>query len=458
MQGSNQFNLKKIAALGAFLLLAIGMISYGRQASGTGWEEVKRSRGANDFASYYYALNAAVEGENPYEKRVLGRLAKQEGRSGQVHPFFYPPPYLLTMAWAIPLELSSAHQVFYWAGSFFLIAVMLALWRWLPGLGVFAVSGLVLMSFTPIADTLRMGQANLMVLAMLVWGILLVEWEGANKRQWVGGALVGLACMMKMSPALLVLWWMVRRQWRPVIAAVAAGFVSSLLVLPLVGGGTQIYFYTDVLPSFTSGGYHGLTVPVNIPMNHSILNFWMQVTSGFEGMSRNTEATLLATNLARATSLSTLLCLFFLLRAPRPDPISRANAAGAFVVLMVLAPAFTYEHHLVFLIFPIIAASAALFSGRLHWRWAILLVAIYVVLAWNLQDFKAFSASMGDGRLWSGPAVAVRELKFLAVAALGCLCLFAAIKSHPGALSGDDENSSSRPRVTRRSPGEGDWL
>jgi hypothetical protein len=167
----------KMLALGAFLLLAIGMVSYGRQASGSGWEEVKRDRGANDFASYYYALNASMEGENPYDNQVLTRLAKQDDRPGTVHPFFYPPPYLLTMAWAMPLELGSAHQFFYWAGSFFLISVMLALWRWLPGLGVFACSGVILMSFTPISDTLRMGQANLLVLALMIWGVLLVEWE-----------------------------------------------------------------------------------------------------------------------------------------------------------------------------------------------------------------------------------------------------------------------------------------
>ena len=74
-----------------------------------------------------------------------------------------------------------------------------------------------------------------MVLALMVWGVMLAEWQGANKRQWAGGALVGLACMMKMSPALLVLWWMVRKAWKPVFGAIAAAIISSVLVLPFVG-------------------------------------------------------------------------------------------------------------------------------------------------------------------------------------------------------------------------------
>jgi hypothetical protein len=460
VQESTRFNVKKALSLAAVILLAMGMVSYGRDASGPTWEKVKLNRGASDFASYFYAVNATVQGENPYDNVVLNRLvlADKDNQRETVHPYFYPPPYLLAMAWALPLDLSEAHRVFYWAGSFFLLAVMLSLWKWLPSWGMFGASGLVLLFYTPIFDTLRMGQANLLVLALLVCGVMLVEFEGANKRRWLGGALVGLACMLKMSPAVLVMWWIARREWRPVIAAILAAIGSSVLVLPLVGFSTQIYFYSDVLPSFTSGNYHGLTVDINIPMNHSLLNFCMQITSGFQGMTPKTEATALATNLARIISLSTLLGLLFVLRKPRPDPVSRANAAGALVVVMVLMPAYTYEHHLVFLIFPLLAVVAALVERRLVWTWWLVLVPVFGLIAWSLPDFKAYSASLGDGRLWSANAVAFRELKFLAVVILGALCTLAALSpSHPRPSSGGSRFLS-MPRVIRRSPGEGDWL
>lgn len=456
-QKSTRFNVKKALSLAAFFLLAIGMISYGKDASGPTWEKVKLNRGASDFASYFYAVNATVQGENPYDNLVLDRLAGEDNQRETVHPYFYPPPYLLAMAWALPLDLSEAHRVFYWAGSFFLLAVMLSLWKWLPSWGMFGASGLVLLFYTPIFNTLRMGQANLLVLALLVCGVMLVEFEGANKRRWLGGALVGLACMLKMSPAVLVMWWMVRREWRPVVAAILAAIGSSILVLPLVGFSTQIYFYSDVLPSFTSGNYHGLTVDINIPMNHSILNFCMQITNGFQGMSQKTEATALATNLARIISLSTLLGLLFVLRKPRPDAVSRANAAGALVVMMVLTPAFTYEHHLVFLIFPLLAVVAALVERRLSWAWGLVLIPVFVLIAWNLPDFKAYSDSLGNGR-WSANAVAFRELKFLAVVILGALCTLAALSPSRPRPSSGGSRFLSMPRIIRRSPREGDWL
>ena len=325
---------------------------------------------------------------------------------------------------------------------------------------MFGASGLVLLFYTPIFDSLRMGQANLLVLALVVWGVLLVEFEGANKRQWLGGGLVGLACMLKMSPALLVCWWMVRREWRPVIAAVLTAIGSSLLVLPWVGFSSQVYFYSDVLPSFTTGGYHGLTVPINIPMNHSILNFCMQLTGGFQDMTRNTEATALASNLARAISLSTLLCLFCLLRRPKSDAISRANAAAAFVVLMVLAPAFAYEHHFVFLMFPLLAVASALDAKRLRWPWGLMLVFVFLILSWDLPEFKAYFASLAEGPpdLWSPAAVAFRELKFIAAVCLGAMCVLAALSPQPKASSLVDRKSLPMPRVTRRDQQEGDWL
>ena len=284
---------------------------------------------------------------------------------------------------------------------------------------------------------------------------LLAQAGGNRKdagRRWLGGGLVGLACMMKMSPALIVMWWMVRREWRPVLGAIGAAVLSSILVLPLVGISHQWAFYTEVLPGFTSGSYHDLSVPINIPMNHSMLNFWMQVESGFEGMRKASEASLLASNLARASSLGLLVGLFFLFRRVRPDALSRSNAAGAFVVLMVLVPAYAYEHHFVFLLFPLLAVAAAFGQGRLHWHWLFFFLPIYAILAWDLTDFKAISMNLGDGSLWSPPAVLFRELKFAAALGLGVLCTLAALSERNLEPAEVEESPDSKPLVKHVRP------
>ena len=410
----------------AWILLLAGALVYGHHTVGKDWQRVKGVRHGRDFASYYYAGRAAQEGRDPYNKRVLSRLAHQDEtrpRGRGVHPFFYPPPFLLAVSWTLPLDLQTSYRAWFWLDSLFLLAVMLALWKWLPSTGMLLGGGLVLASFTPIPDTHWMGQANLLVLAALCWGLVLVERESAGPRgEWWGGALVGLACMLKMSPALLVAWWVVRKRWRPVIGACAAGVVLSLLTLPLLGVSGQWHFYSQVLPTFSSGDYQGLTVPITIYGNHSIANLFVQAshhfwpeTAAIDGIPDQVRP------LSTAVNLLLVGGSLWWLRRPAKDAVSLACSAGALVVWMLLVPPYTYEHHMVYLLLPIAALVAALGERRLRWQWGIGLVPAYAFLAWQLQDMKGVGRGMDAAGAWW-----LQESKFLAAIFLGVACLVAA--------------------------------
>ncbi len=115
-------------------LLLICVVAYGVQALGPWKARTWRASHGRDFASYYYAVQVAADGADPYVKRALSRRARQDGtRQGGVHPFFYPPPYLLSFAWVLPLSLEQAFHAWYWMEHLFLLAVLLSLWRWAPG-------------------------------------------------------------------------------------------------------------------------------------------------------------------------------------------------------------------------------------------------------------------------------------------------------------------------------------
>ena len=70
----------------------------------------KPSRG-RDFATYYYACRVAAEGGDPYVRGQLGQAARADGSRRGVHPFLYPPPFLLLMAWSLPMDLLTAEPV-----------------------------------------------------------------------------------------------------------------------------------------------------------------------------------------------------------------------------------------------------------------------------------------------------------------------------------------------------------
>jgi hypothetical protein len=377
------------------------------------WPTVKRERHARDFASYHYAVHAAAAGEDPYDAATLGRLAQAEGTRKTVHPYFYPPPFLLTMLWALPLSLNEAYRLWFWADSAFFVGAVAAALRLIgpSPAAIWALAGLLL-AFTPLRNNHLMGQANLPVLALMTAGLAAAE--GPRRREVLGGALVGAAAMMKMSPGLLVAWWLVRGRWRAAVAACIAAVLLTVLSLPLLGPSLQLHFYRDVLPGFGSGDYHGLKVPLTLFGNHSLPNLWAQVFPAKEGLS---SAARLASSV---TNLGLVAGAFAALRAPK-DGLAVANAVGALTCLMVVVPAYAYEHHLTFLIPAVLASAAALGAGRLPrfaggpGFWPL------VLLCAPLTALKEQA-----GRSAEVTAFLLQELKTFAVLLLGALCGIAA--------------------------------
>lgn len=398
------------------ILLALGLAVHVFVLAGPIWSKAKTIEHGEDFASYYYAVRAAAEGLDPYDRQQLHALAKQDGTRKGVFPFLYPPPFVLAMTWTLPLSLGSAYRTWFWLDSLFLLAALLALWRWLPGPATIAGIGIILASFTPVFDNHLMGQFNLPVLAAMLWGLYLAERE----RPIAGGALMGLACMMKMSPALLVAWWMLRGKWTAVLSACVAAVLLSLAAVPLVGWEAQMRFYRDVLPGFKSGDYNGLIVSILHPGNHSLPNLWAQL---FDAERRLTGAALWG---ATFTNLGLLGLVAWWLRRQTPDRLGAAAGAAAVSVVMVLIPVYAYEHHLVQLIFPLVVAGVALAQGRLGRNWALALVPAYLALAWW------WPAIARELRSLSGPvAWLLQEAKLVALVIVCLACCLAATPPGP---------------------------
>ena len=149
---------------------------------------------------------------------------------------------------------------------------------------------------------------------------------GATDRGWkaVGGGLLGAACMWKMSPALLVAWWLVRREWVAVAWACAMAAVLTLAAVPLVSLEHQVRFYTEVLPKFGSGDYNGLSVPIDLFGNHSIPNLWNELSR-----SDDLSLTPLARGLSSLSTLSLVAGLGWAFRRPEAASAAAATETAA---------------------------------------------------------------------------------------------------------------------------------
>ena len=397
-------------------LLLVACLIWHALAVMSAWRDTLRDTSARDFASYYYAEKVALAGGDPYDKAQLADAAQDDGTRRGVHPFFYPPPYLLTMVWVQPLSLVTAYRAWFWADELFALLSMWVLWRWWrplgPSVGV-AIAGLIaLMTAWP--NNHEMGQMNWPVVLIVLLGLREVE----RGRDGLGGALVGLACMMKMSPALFVAWWLLHRRWRPAAAAVATAVVLSVAALAVVPFGIQLRFFTEVLPAFSSGRYNGLGVGINLFGNHSIPNL-------FDGMYPAGPAHLVLSDTARALSQGTALLVVGLLgwalRSRPSDELTLAGQVGAITAAMLLIPVITYEHHLVWLIPAAVASVAGIASKRLHVAWAVPVALAIGVACFDLAVLKRQSLALTDTNLVL--SVLIRELKFASIVVLWLSCL-----------------------------------
>ena len=59
-----------------WVILVLGAMIHAGVISGPVWERVRGAAHGRDFASYYYAVQVAADGEDPYDTRGLSRRAR----------------------------------------------------------------------------------------------------------------------------------------------------------------------------------------------------------------------------------------------------------------------------------------------------------------------------------------------------------------------------------------------
>ncbi|MFN3601132.1 MAG: glycosyltransferase 87 family protein [Dietzia sp.] len=152
---------------------------------------------------------------------------------GDVLPFTYPPlaAQIFALFTLVPLEVAS---VFITLATIAVLAyaVQLVLTRtcgrtnselWWITLAVMAVA----LWFGPVRETIGFGQVNVFLMALVLVDVI------RGRERWWGGSLTGLAMAIKLTPAVFLLFFALRRDWRglgtAVVAALAFTGIGHLL-------------------------------------------------------------------------------------------------------------------------------------------------------------------------------------------------------------------------------------
>ncbi|MGH7085069.1 MAG: glycosyltransferase family 87 protein [Acetobacteraceae bacterium] len=100
-----------------------------------------------------------------------------------------------------------------------------------PRLFVLAIGVFLTLSYQPVEQTLVLGQVSLVVLLLLVLAPVLVE----RKRPYLAGFVLALAVWIKLFPALLIVYYLLRGQRRVALGATIAVVLLALVQLPILG-------------------------------------------------------------------------------------------------------------------------------------------------------------------------------------------------------------------------------
>ena len=177
-----------------------------------------------DYPLWYWAGQQVLSGGDLYPKDL-----------GKPFEFIYPPlpAVLLALpAWfgKIPLYicLSLLNIVAWWMVGQFSNA-MTGSGR-IPGPWLFALPAFVTITF--VFDMFDLGQPNLMLLAMMLYGFWLVQ----HARPWMAGSMFALATAIKVFPVAVLPYLVWRRQWKAVASTlVFLGLFLFVLPAPIRG-------------------------------------------------------------------------------------------------------------------------------------------------------------------------------------------------------------------------------
>lgn len=194
--------------------------------------------GSVDFAAYYRAAARLLNGQALYSDFLAPA------------PYLYPPllAQLLTPL-AASMAVLPAAQVWYGinVGLAFVTVAALATCvpaRWRP------VLWLTPLVYSPLLLSHVFGQVNVLLFALLTGTWIAVRRE---QRLW-GGAMLATAAWLKVFPALLVVYFLWKRDWRVIVGVVIAGLTLLLVQLVGVGASNFAAYFTDVLPSLARHG------------------------------------------------------------------------------------------------------------------------------------------------------------------------------------------------------------
>jgi hypothetical protein len=367
---------------------------------------------ADDLAINYSAATVLRSGASIYDAAAV--QAAHEARIGPVGNLYSALflTYNNTPATAIlfvPLSLlpfRTAQPVFVIVNNvLYLTGIGLTLYALRAGpFEVFlSIAISTVLFFYAVRQTFGLGQMNGLIVFLLALALLLT----LQRRDGWAGAMIACAAALKISPILLLGFFIAQRRWRGALGAMIAGLVLLALMVILAGGNTLMHFVTQVLPAVGRGS-------AAFP-NQSLLGAlyrWVVPGDELSSVVGVGDYPLIRVAWLLISIGVGAITLWLVTRARLIDRVQNAVGFTIFIVAGLLIGGLSWDHYLLWLPVPICVLIVDWFRDR--WLrpigfWAIFLIALallsvpvpYQALLYrSLGPFGSALMTWGLAALW----------------------------------------------------------
>jgi len=202
----------------------------------------------------------------------------------RVDVYEYPPPFLLlSRAISFTNDFLRVRLLWFGINGIVILIAMLMVARSLgPIIGTRAQLMIpIVFAGLPTINTLQKGNVQLLIVSISMIAMILIT----KKKFLSGSILIAFAAASKIYPGMLIVYLLLRRQWRAIIYTAAAGIALALIALGLFGIQTYEAFLKH-LPGILGGeAFPAFRNPAAMAINLSIPGIIFKLKLfGFPGM------------------------------------------------------------------------------------------------------------------------------------------------------------------------------
>jgi hypothetical protein len=297
---------------------------------------------------------------NVHEERIGSTIPDRGLYQGLFTTYINPPitallllPFsFLSFFWA-RIAFLLFNNVLYLCSVFLLTRMLNASYKTITGVAVWFYA----LTFYPFVIASNwLGQIDGVILFLLTLSLFFTL---RNRDGWAGVCLT-LGCAIKISPIILLGFFLARRRWSVWLGVVVTALLVLIAILATVGLGTATQFLSSYLPLIGRGSGFFENQSLLGAIYHYIAS--PEALRSLDAMSDNTVARVVWAGLAIALLVTVYT---FVRRAPLEHTTLTAVAFGTFVLISVLGGSISWDHYMTWLLIP----AVALMVDWLHDPW-----------------------------------------------------------------------------------------